>query len=432
MNNFHYLILYIFLWVLTFLVYLKKQKKNSLGGLLLIFYGLSAVASLWMSQQVYYYQSGLYVYDIPSFAPLLYLFVTILLFSSPIFFLKNEQIKKIDLSNHTNSFQCEQGRIITITTIIFFIASFIVLLSIFPMISNVDQMFTMESGGLDKRAFQQENVAILFSNKISIYAYTVWKLLKDIMICFSFLYLQENKKKVAFFLFLCSAIMPIVWGLVNANRQQVLCVIITIITTFFLLKNTLQEDVKKKFYQAGAILGIPTILFFIFISLLRFGDHMDLLIYECIRYFGEPHLNFSSILFDHQQNNLWGVSSFPSLWGLSIDARRYIMAHSAGIVSYIFYSFVGNFVVDFGKTLTIIFATATLLIALSTKPFKVQNNRIHISSIILIQFWLNVCFQGLFFFTYLLEFRIIIVTLLMFFWLKIKYHKRGCDAHSCH
>ena len=220
-----------------------------------------------------------------------------------------------------------------------------------------------------------------------------------------------------------SGILSILWGVANANRQLEICSAITIFITFFLFRNALPEKTKKTIQIAGCVLAAILVASVLLISVLRFGDERSFLFYEMFRYFGEAPLNFSSILYEHQNNLLWGVCSFPYLFGISIDQRRSIMSTSVGIVSYIFYSFIGNFVVDFGKTLTFLGGMVISGCTFATKIFKNSSARVSLGKIILIQLWANMCFQGVFFFAYLLSYRSILASLFIWFILKIKINK---------
>lgn len=422
MDNFCYLSLYIALWIISFIVYKKNSPSfgASLGGYFIVYYGISACAALWMSQQVFYTQSALYRYDIPSFLPLFYLFVVLLLFATPLFLFRIDCKNKVVLVGDTSNFSCFHGRIFVILCAIFCFVSVVVVITVLPKILSLDAITSVDAGTLDKRAFQQENNSIIFSSKFSTYSYLLWKMLKDIMICFSFFLYCREKNKLALLLIIFSCILPILWGLANANRQQALCTMISIGVTFLIFKSALPRKTAKKFILSVSIVVPVLFLAIILISFARFGDYSSFLIYELVRYFGESPLNFSSMLFEHQQAMLWGASSFPMFLDISLDERLVLIRHSVGIVSYIFYGFVGNFVMDFGKILTVLAGLFVLLVSLMRKHNNQIKNRLTIGDAIFIQFWANLCFQGLFFFTYLLDLYALVASLFISLLFKVK------------
>lgn len=423
MSSSGYVILYIILWLTAFLFFLKKEKglNTSLGGWLILLYGFSACVSLWMLQQDYYYQSVLYKNDIRSFIPLVFLFCSILLFSSPLFLFKTDKLTEVYIPS--SGMGTVNKRIVYSCICLFLISSFIIFITILPIIMNTGNLLSSDSGALDKRAFQQENYAIIFSNKASVYAYHFWSSLKDVMLCFSFYLLSKKNNKIALLLLFCSGILSILWGVANANRQQEICSAISLFLTYLLFRNTLSERTNKIIKSTGIVLFSALILVVLAISMLRFGNERSFLFYELFRYFGEAPLNFSSILFEHQKSRMWGACSFPYLLGVTMDMRRSLMSSSVGIVSYIFYSFIGNFVIDFGKIITFLMGVFVFLCSFVSKVFKSHAARASLGKIILLQLWANMCFQGVFFFSYLLSYTSILASL--FFWLilKIRFKK---------
>lgn len=418
-DNFKYLISYLLLWIIAFFVYLQKARKGVLGGALIVFYLFGSVASLWMSQNSLYYSSYLYIRPISSLGPLMYLFVVILLFSTPLFLFNDNEIKKISLAN-TPDLLSNDKKIIFYFVIAYILASIVTFVNLIPMIMQIQDVMSVDAGTMMKSMVQHENYDIISANKIVRYMYLLWRSLNDIMICMMFYFLANGCKKISFFLFVFCGILPVLWGFSCANRQQALCTIISILLAFIMFRNTLSNEIRKKIFTAAVAVFIPFFLMFYTISVLRFGDQIDVLVFELVRYFGESTLNFSSLLFDYQQHNLWGASSFPQFLGLSLSEVRSLIDGLVGVNGYLFYSFIGNFIMDFGKIITFVFAGVVCLCSLLVRPFVIENGKISLSSVVLCHMWANLCFQGIFFFTYVLNKNALLLTVLFYVLLKFR------------
>ena len=372
-----------------------------------------------MSQQVYYYASLLYKGPIQSIWPLLYLFVAVLLFSTPLFLMRVDEIKTISLSNDLIVSR-KREKLLLCICVVYLIAALGTLWGIFPVISNIQNVFSVDVGMMNKSDLQHENYEILFSSKITTYMYNFWRSLNDIMTCLMFYFLSKKKNVLSFFLFLSCCILPILWGLSCANRQLSLCTVISCLIAFFVFRNALPKELRSRILKIAICLSIPFFVSFVLISVMRFGDRTDLLVYEMVRYFGESSLNFSSLLFENQVHNIWGAASFPQVLGISLDKMRSLIQYSAGVNGFFFYSFVGNFVIDFGKVLTMIAAMLVFFVSLSVRFFKVKYEKINLGAVILYHMWAVMCFQGIFFFTYALNKNALIMTFLFFCLLKCR------------
>jgi len=419
MNSSSYLSLYVGLWVLTLIGYILKNRTlgSTLGGYLILLYGMSGAVSIWVVNQVNYWHSSLYKYDIDSFLPPLYLWACVLLFSTPLFFTKLNNIKKICISPSLQDTEIKSIGLYILSGI-FIVASVVVLYVIVPMLLNVNEVWKMDSNFFKKEEFQSDNNAIIFLNPVISKCYNLWWMFKDLMLCIAFyMGLVKEKVYIACVIFFFSAILPILYGIANCNRQLIICSCITIFITYQLFKNLFNKKTKRILIKIGIVtfllLSVPILL----ISILRFGSNFNILVYEILRYFGEPVLNFSSWLFFHVdgQNNGSQILS-----GLSKDAFFYKTVQTLGPY---FYTFVGDLIIAWGHLAIIIIAVLFAVWNIWTRFFKMTHDKISLGKLILLQTLAIMCFEGLFSFIHWLNIKSFLWAPVFFLFLNISWMK---------
>ena len=137
-----------------------------------------------------------------------------------------------------------------------------------------------------------------------------------------------------------------------------------------------------------------------------------------VRYLGEGPLNFASCLFEHQRGLTYGQYSFPMLFGVTLETRNLIAYQSSGLLGYVFYTFVGDLIMDFGKMPVFFIAVCCAIFCLCKR--NICRRKVTLSDILIVQTIANMCFQGIFIFTYCLNFYQFIFPLLLAFFLRIK------------
>jgi len=418
MNATIFLIIYVLFWLFSLLIYIQVFKKfeTTLIGYLMILYGVSGIFSIWVVNQPLYYASPLYRFDIISVLPLLYLWACVLLFASPIFFFRVDKIQRILLTSVYNE-KVVKNNIIFLITIIFICASLISFYAMMPNLKNFSSVTDVDVGTLNKQELQLENASHLFTNPIISKFYNLYKMLCDSMLCFAFYYGIGGRKKLAVLLFILSGFFPIIFGIANGSRGAIILSLMSIFITYQIFKNLLTTSRRNQIFKLSLVLVIIMSIPLLFLSILRFGDYSQNLVYEIVRYFGEPAVNFSSELFEHQKGLLYGYNSFPYFMDISIVDRRILTQQIAGILGYVFYTFIGNLVIDFGKFSVFLFGIGILFISLKTKLFRVNSGKVSIGKIILIQTICLLCFQGIFCFSYILNPMALIFGIFIFMFL---------------
>lgn len=387
MSSSFYVLLYIGLWAISFCVFNWRKHKMStnLGKWLILLWSASACVSLWMLHTNLYYQSFLYKYDIVSFVPLFYLWITIILYAMPLFVFKVSATSTMSLCS--NSGKSIKLLVIKIISISFIILAIIYLYS-FVTLPNKTNFYSLDAGTMRKREVMVEVLDTLFKSKIFTVANKLFRFLSDSMICLSFCLFVQKRTKQALILFF-AATVPIVYSsIVTGDRQRLICLIMTLFITFLIFRKFFSIEFVKKcqriFLICVALMSIPVFL----ISVLRFGDYTEILVYEMLRYFGESCLNFASWLFPHLQGQDNGRKILSTIF-------KELPFYNPPVVTLgpFFYTFVGGIIQAVGRFWTFVIGLLFCVSALLTQ----QNpERLSFGKAVLIQTIAIMCFEGLF------------------------------------
>ena len=397
-----YLLLYSLLWLLSVIVYKFQYKGSTLGLGLLLLWFFSSVTSIWMIHQRYYYQSALYVFDIVSFVPLVYLWVTVLMYSFPVLVLK------IPTNSYmlfcTKSDKNVKKTIVNVVVILFIILSiskFYILLQMPNSFSFLDS----HAGSLAKEKHMLEITEKLFSSQLGVYSNKLTSIFRDSMLCFAFYFTSQKKYKKAVMLFLCCVALPFYEGILLGSRQQIICLVMNLFITYQLFNPFLEEGLKLKIKKIFVLLLVATSVPLIVISLLRFGDYTDFVVYEILRYFGESSVNFASWLFPHLVGQDNGRQILSTLFR---DLSFYKNIQTIGPW---FYSFVGNLVMAWGRLFTFFGGILFCIMAIWQKA-HLHSQKMSVGKAILLQTIAIMCYEGLFAFIHWLYFGGFVVGLL--------------------
>jgi oligosaccharide repeat unit polymerase len=161
-----------------------------------------------------------------------------------------------------------------------------------------------------------------------------------------------------------------------------------------MLKNFISSPKRKLFVRSAIILLIPFLMFFNAVSTARFGDSSTDSLY---RYGGESMINFNGNLYPHLQGTTNGEAYFTLLTRIfnrdniaynTAEEKWDWMERKTGVRSQFFYTFVGAFLFEFGKTGTLLLAVLFFLTALYVfrVNFKTSMSQLLICSIIMYMF----------------------------------------------
>lgn len=383
-----YLLLYSFLWFLSIMFFFLRRKKIelNLGAGVLLLYFISSIVSIWIINQNLYYQSYLYVYDIVSFVPLLFLWMTIMLFSAPLLFFDAKKCPYISLCTVSNV--RVKKCIVKLFVFIFIVSSILVFIGILRL-PNAFDLYSMDSGGLDKKDYMRNLGEVLFSSKVFIYSNKISNIFRDSMLCFAFYMFSKKKNKIGLMLMFCCIVVPAYYSIIAGNRQKLICIMMTFFITYQIFKTYLPLNIRGKIVcisvAVSSCFAIPLIL----ISVLRFGEYFDFLLFSLLRYFGESSINFSSWLFFHVEGQDNGRQILSSLF-----KDLPFFGHVTSIGPF-FYTFVGDLIQAFGKSVT--FISGVVVFISSFFAYKNKSGRTPtLGKAILLQTFAIMCYEGLF------------------------------------
>lgn len=168
---------------------------------------------------------------------------------------------------------------------------------------------------------------------------------------FSLIYVKRSNK-MKLFLGAMTILPALLNTLASAHRNSLVYCVINYIVCFVLFYKYFSVKVKRYLVLIiSIVLGI-VLFIVVYFAFLRFDDGGGAVIYSLLRYFGEPFVNFNTMLWGNEQY-LFGNKSFPlvrELLGLetldpsTIRETTYYLHY----VNYYFYAAIGNFYMDFG------------------------------------------------------------------------------------
>lgn len=165
-------------------------------------------------------------------------------------------------------------------------------------------------------------------------------------------YIKNNSKRK--FLFSLMTVLPvIVTSIVSAHRHIVVYCLIQFLVAYLLFYDVISEKTKKRVNVALLIVTSLVICIVVLFAFLRFDNGNDYVVYSLLRYYGEPFVNFNTMLWNNS-SYLMGNKSFPlirSIMGMDVINQQNIreLTDYVKYLNYYFYSAVGTFYMDFGK-----------------------------------------------------------------------------------
>ena len=149
--------------------------------------------------------------------------------------------------------------------------------------------------------------------------------------------------------------------IITAGRGELVITFFTYTFSLYLVRNYLSDKTRRRIL----LISIPFVVifgvFFWAITVSRFGDSGVFYMYK---YLGEPMNNFNGILFNNIRGNTDGQSYFSYIYRYILGERSFVnkegqyalMENTTGIPAFIFYTFVGGLIIEFGKTIPIFVA----------------------------------------------------------------------------
>jgi len=409
-----YLLLYISAWIITFVVYWKKKKYFGAGLLIVSSYIFYAVISFSLYNNPY----AVSTFKALTFFPFVYLFVMLLISLQPV--LKY---------NEKSIIQQPSISLVNFISWSIVIVTLITLPSVLSHIQDgVTLILTTERGGID--LYNEFRMGNHTSNSFLNIFYALGNISSDISVLFLFYYLTlPNKNKNLLLGLLLGAITSILSSLADGLRTEASMKILLIFGSYFLFKEQLSKSVRRTMKTIGIVLLSFVFVVMAALTISRFASAEGGANFQVERYIGQANLYFNNYCFDAGGIRYGDrtCNVFKKLL-LFDNVPNDVMATRAKysnmkIDDGSFYTFVGDFVLDFGPIYgALILIIFSILFCLLTKPKK--RGKILFHQLILVYFVMSVCIQGgMYLFYYSFKMNYVIIAYFLFYLLfRWDYH----------
>lgn len=337
-------ILYVFLFLVSFFIFKRAKLAQYVTGI----WGWSSVTTIFY--YIFMYRNYVQINPITLF-PFIYLFVLIFIWFYPLFRIDNKKVKGI----------CGNRKILRILAIL------IVLINIPPFYENIMYALAHIGAQSDQFADNYEDKAEYLSAISQILAkYSSY--LRIITPVLLFYFLQSfNRNKFISIGLIMSVFNPMLTSLNNGSRFVLVTDLLFVIGLYILLNHALAKRVKFFIFKYSMIVLPIVAVIFIVITLVRFSDHNGYSVWNWLSlYTGESYLNFNAdmwnlkkftngdnsfFLFRHWLGDYPTVFRDPDYLGGKVPIRMYV-----------FYTFIGDFFVDFGAYITVLISIVSAFI----------------------------------------------------------------------
>ena len=382
-------VLYFLLWVVTFIVYHRKNRNLDGGSVIIGSYFCYAFFSiLTLNNPITFWDY--YDYHHLTVFPFIYLFVMLIIALSPAIRYHNNPAVQIEAPS----------------SFILYALSAIIILSallLFPnVITNLGdglvKLLTDTDAGKDAYEEQLQNAADSGSGIANIPA-IIFNALSEIAIFLFFYFLTLKRKNVWLVAGLGFAIMvAVLQPIMAGQRSLVIYTVLTVILGFFFFKQFF-SDVLRKVMRYIGIIGIGlTMIPVIAITVSRFSQYRQSTVTDYVNwYIGQGNIYFNNYALDdngirYGDRTLNLVKRVISSNASDNFVERRDTFSNLYVNDDIFTTFVGDFAIDYGPVLAfLIFVVFNAWVLFRT---RVQDGKIKMQQAILLYFTMCVCMQG--------------------------------------
>jgi oligosaccharide repeat unit polymerase len=382
-------VLYFLLWVVTFILYHRKNRNLDGGSVIIGSYFCYAFFSiLTLNNPITLWDY--YDYHHLTVFPFIYLFVMLIIALSPAIRYHNNPAVQIEAPS----------------SFILYALSAIIILSallLFPnVIANLGdglvKLLTDTDAGKDAYEEQLQNAADSGSGIGNIPA-IIFNALSEIAIFLFFYFLTLKRKNVWLvgglgFAIFVAVLQPIMAG----QRSLVIYTVLTVILGFFFFKQFFSDILKKIMRYVGVVALAMTMVPVIAITVSRFSQYRQSTVTDYVNwYIGQGNIYFNNYALDdngirYGDRTLNLVKRVISSNASDNFVERRDTFSNLYVNDDIFTTFVGDFAIDYGPVLAfLIFVVFNAWVLFRT---RVQDGKIKIQQAILLYFTMCVCLQG--------------------------------------
>lgn len=284
----------------------------------------------------------------------------------------------------------------------------VVVLAICSFLPLIESFIHIAFSGLDNLASIYEDRQDDFDSRayftfIGRIFYSVEEYFEFLTPTFFFVYVTMYKEKENWIILgLTAALLnPLFNNLANGQRYYTVIFVYMILYNYLLFYKLFDEQQKKLLGKFSLIVGAFLGLLFLSISLNRTNIGTEELgaVYQFIRYMGESMYNFNTDCFwvtDYVggEQSLKGFYSYLGIDNTSIEDRSSLL----GIVSNVFYTYIGAFVMDYGLFFS--FILLSLVALLFYRIITKLDKEVNIGILIIISLYANMLLFGTTYFIY--------------------------------
>lgn len=341
--SFDSLILYFtaLLWVVT-LVYWYKKKNSNVGVIVLALYTAIACVSCHLYQ---YPESDFYEMDVTLF-PLLYLYIIIIMLIRPLFNIDHQYVSTLKLP--------PMKLMNTICIVIIICASYQVVVSLPEVRNGLNLMLLDGSNAVDAyvQTTEENMERKSMSGSVNIFNVIVSTGINFSMLFFFIYLLYPHKNKYILIGMIVALLVTPLTSLVSGSREKVISAILIFIFMFVLLRPFLSNTIRKFITYGATMVGSLLMSLFFIISFARARGEIEAFLYNFERYFAMSFLEFDDkCLYANgtREGNLVSPLINVILGGKTYSQTELRAIYSSlGVDNGTFYTFVGDFVLDYG------------------------------------------------------------------------------------
>ena len=385
-----YIVCYALAWL--GLIHAQKKKVGKIGPatMVMISYFIFAVLAF------FYYNTSVKIYsgNELTITPFLYLFFMLCLALAPGIYYERANVKTL---------RTVSILIVETFFVIYFVCSVVRLPYILPnMYVGITKILFDVQGGMDLYVDKQNSIMTASDTAISGFyglVSIVHNVFRDVSVFLIFYYLTLKDKKKPFVVFISIiVIVDMLYSLSKGERNNVVLDLFMFAVGFFLFRDFMEKSMRKILKKIGIVTVVLFSIPLVAITISRFGDLQDTTtLNSTVAYAGQAPINFNLYVFETTDIRYGDrtMNLFKRLLGL--DA---VSNHEEAQTKYsnlkvddrVFYTFVGDFVLDFGLFFSAFLFVITSLCSLML--IRLRGHTMALRQMLVVYFTLNVCAQG--------------------------------------
>ena len=326
---------------LAFSMMIYRNKENKIVKPVLYFYLIGSCFAVLMTLNSFFKDSMNYGFQSPSIVATLFLilcnYILCLPLTTPRYINASFSINRLNF---------------TIVSYFFIVISLLYCIASIPFIMS---SFNSSDFSAYKADVLQNGLNLADGNPILSVLFKI-QLISRPIITFMFCYAIAFKpcsKRIIIALAIISILPPFFHSLAAAHRNIIVFAVFDFILCYTIFKNQFSKHINKIFYTIGLVVILAMLFIVLYFAFLRFGGRENgFLIFMFERYWGEPFVDFNTMLWGNEQY-LYGNKCFPlvrQLLGLDFIDPKTIRETTSFLKyeNYYFYSSIGNLYMDFG------------------------------------------------------------------------------------